>query len=1009
MATLFALVGLSLIAYAIATYNSTSANRIHHSTAAAQAVLDGGHALAADVEHTVSYAMARTRLLATNPETQQALLDGDQSRLQILCNQMIQDATEIDAVALFDDRGAIKAINTFYADRTPIPQFRIDDVMSKDLSGVDVISDCLTNNATQEALEFQTRCDITPALFGSSGLSVAHSVPVTNPKTGQLLGVVSIRMRFERIAQLASNMEIAGGLGALYFVTDSGQFFDERINAGEIPPPIAPEELTSLVEPLVRAKATYTIVQRLDQYLGLFRVSALETLEPGGIQILVMVDADWVNREADLVRVLYAGIPASLGILFLFCSGLVWSIQQSRRSRLELEASEDQFRSLANNIPGVSFRCIPGTELNMLYISKSIEMLTGYPASDFLKSPARSLRSIVLPEYWSQVNQAVADAVDRTENYKIEYQIHHVNGSIRWIRERGQVVRPGGNGEPVIFLDGTLFDFTEQLNTEQLLAAERTRLSAFVRHAPAAVAMFDRQVQYVAASERWYTDYKLEGQEIIGRSHYDVFPDCPQVWKDIHRRCLEGAVERSDSDTWRPPGWVRDQVLRWEIRPWYDQEGDVAGIMMFTQDITADKELEATLEEKNASLLVALEKLDEARLAADAANQAKSEFLANMSHEIRTPLTAILGYADMLLEVNDEESPAAPRVETVETIRKAGRHLLVVINDILDLSKIEAGKIQFESVPFSLSNVLLELDNLMRLRAEERGVKLSLHFDTPVPENISGDPTRIRQILMNLVGNATKFTTKGTITIGVSAEMDGELCRLQFAIEDTGPGMVQSQAAKLFEPFTQIDNSSTRKHGGTGLGLTISRRLSQLMGGDVELDWTEPGKGSRFIFRTPVNTVKDTSMMTQLIAAKPLANTSGTTGKIHLDGRILVAEDNAVNQRLISFHLKKAGAQVALCLNGVEALAQLQEASTNGEPFDLLVTDIQMPEMDGYTLARSLREGGAEIPIIALTAHAMAEDRNRCIESGCNDYVTKPIDKVALLSMCQKWIRKHGE
>lgn len=1010
-AILISLIGVLLVCISLYQYQSTAGDPLGQRTAAAQALLDGGTQLARNIERTVGPAMERTRLLAANPKIIQATQQDDIETLRALCNAAIQDATEIDAIALFNAEGEIRAINTIYADGSTIAPFRIAQVMDRDYTQTAVVRQCVKNDSREEALEFQTTCDITPALFDSSGLSVAHSAPFFDPETHQQAGVVSIRIRFDRIAALAKEHPIAGGRGNLYFVTDDGNYFDEAINAGIEAAPFPPNELVSLVEPLVKAGARYTVTQRINQYIGLFRMDGFETIGGGGIQILVAIDSGWVNREAVLHRMVSAGLPAGVGALLFLAAGLIWTISVNRLRRVELVANESQFRSLVNNIPGVSYRCLLDANWTMLFISDAIETLSGFPASDFVHNKTRTFESIIHPDDRKMVASEVQTAVQNNRSYTIEYRIDHADGSTRWVREKGQSTIPSHDSNTIQCLDGAIFDVTEQVTMEHQLAAERTRLAAFVRHAPAAVAMFDRNMVYQAASERWYVDFQLEGQQVLGRSHYEVFPNCPQRWRNIHARCLAGATERCDMDIWRPEGWDTEQVLRWEVRPWYDNENQVAGIMMFTQDITADKAMERALEEKNTSLTSALEKLDEARLAADAANRAKSEFLANMSHEIRTPLTAILGYTDMLSDEDVAIEKPASQNDAVDTIRRAGDHLLVVINDILDLSKIEAGKMEVEDIEFNLPGVLVEVDSLMRMRAAERGVKLDTVLQSPIPQYVQGDPTRVRQVLMNLVGNATKFTEQGKVTVRIETEEASDEPWLHFIIQDTGPGMTREQAESLFKPFNQADNSTTRKHGGTGLGLTISRRLSNLMGGDVWLDWTEEGKGSRFVFRLPLRFPSSTPMVNDLIEMSETAPASPPPPDAEsppLAAHILVAEDNVVNQRLIAFHLERAGATVRLVLNGLEAQAALREAEAQGTPYDLLVTDMQMPEMDGYTLAKTLRKDGCTLPIIALTAHAMAEDRQRCVDAGCNDYISKPIDKTQLIAVCQRYVAENG-
>jgi signal transduction histidine kinase len=407
--------------------------------------------------------------------------------------------------------------------------------------------------------------------------------------------------------------------------------------------------------------------------------------------------------------------------------------------------------------------------------------------------------------------------------------------------------------------------------------------------------------------------------------------------------------------------------------------------------------------------------LAEAKARADAANQSKTEFLANMSHEIRTPLTSILGYTNLLREEGDISKAPPERVNALNTIQSAGEHLLTVINDILDLSKIEAGKITVEKVETPLVQLLAGIEGLMRPRAAAKGVSLHTEFCTPVPDCIISDPTRLRQILMNLIGNAAKFTTKGAIDVRVYVNTTDTGGRLRFEIKDTGPGMTPAQTRALFTPFTQADTSVTRRHGGTGLGLSISRRLAEIMGGDVKLESSEPGVGSLFSLELPFVEAPGARLVhescvtrTAQVDGDDRAESTLPAVPLSVEGRFLLAEDNAVNQRLILFHLKKAGAQVDLTENGREALEMILAADAAGKSYHLLLTDMQMPEMDGYTLARTLRDRANDIPIIALTAHAMAEDRQKCIDAGCNDYVTKPIDRVTLIETCRRWVYANG-
>jgi PAS domain S-box-containing protein len=432
-----------------------------------------------------------------------------------------------------------------------------------------------------------------------------------------------------------------------------------------------------------------------------------------------------------------------------------------------------------------------------------------------------------------------------------------------------------------------------------------------------------------------------------------------------------------------------------------DSAGQPVCMVGTNWDVTERKHNELQIQDTNCRLAAALQ-------AAEAGSRAKSAFLANMSHEIRTPLTAILGYADVLREDGDLEHAPQHRLQTIDTIRNAGQHLLVVINDILDLSKIEADRMTVEKIETPVTGILREVESLMRPRAAGKGLTLSASLVSPIPERIVSDPTRLRQILMNLTGNAVKFTEHGNVTIRArAAQRDGH-SRLVIDVEDSGPGMTPEQAGKLFQAFGQADETVTRKHGGTGLGLTISRRLAGLMGGKVTLERTAPGQGSCFRLDLPLDTAPGSAMVETLAAVEDAHGPSRAQATTTLTGRILLAEDGLDNQRLISFHLRKAGAQVTVADNGRIALEMIEKAAADGTAFDLLLTDMQMPEMDGYTLARTLRSRGSTLAVVALTAHAMAEDRTKCTDAGCDDYATKPVDKAALLATCAKWMGKAG-
>jgi signal transduction histidine kinase/CheY-like chemotaxis protein len=413
------------------------------------------------------------------------------------------------------------------------------------------------------------------------------------------------------------------------------------------------------------------------------------------------------------------------------------------------------------------------------------------------------------------------------------------------------------------------------------------------------------------------------------------------------------------------------------------------------------------LEEQVQRRTIELEKTNQellrAKVQAETSSQAKSQFLANMSHEIRTPMTAILGYSDMLF---DSEITPDERQECIQTIHRNGEHLLSIINDILDISKIEADRMVVEHIDCSVESIIEEVSSIIRSRALEKGLFFDVEYDGAIPATIRSDPTRLRQILINLLGNAVKFTETGGVKL-IGRYLEGKDSSLQFDVVDTGIGMTPDEVRNLFLPFTQGDVSMTRKFGGTGLGLAISRRIAQLMGGEVLVLTTQPGKGTTFRLTIPVACPEGSVAPAGTAAADEEvadASNSAVPSSSPLACRLLLAEDGPDNQRLISRLLQKAGADVTVVENGKLALQEVMNAwQQDGRPYDIILMDMQMPVMDGYLAVHLLRKKGYTGPIIALTAHAMATDREKCISAGCTDYLSKPIKRTMLIEM----IRKH--
>ncbi len=463
---------------------------------------------------------------------------------------------------------------------------------------------------------------------------------------------------------------------------------------------------------------------------------------------------------------------------------------------------------------------------------------------------------------------------------------------------------------------------------------------------------------------------------------------------------------------------------------WYDITESLADMHGFISKLTAisvaaalalTAMFYAILGGAERRLRRAVAQLELARVDAESATRAKSAFLANMSHEIRTPLTAIVGFSTLLYDeiacctlcpVHGECDKRLTVRESLQTIQQNCDHLLSVIGEILDVSKIESGRMTVERIVCSPCQVVAEVASVTQLRAGAKGLHFQVAFDGPIPETIQTDPTRLKQTLINLIGNAAKFTEKGSIRL-VARLADGVRSAgpgvtepmMQFDVIDTGIGMTPEESAKLFQAFAQADDTTTRRFGGTGLGLYISKRLASALGGDLTVT-SAPGEGSTFratIATGPLDGVKLLDDPAHATTVKPEQDDQQNIEDAPLDCRVLLAEDGPDNQRLIGFILKKAGADVTIKENGKLAMDAALAARDEGNPFGVILMDMQMPVMGGYEATKVLRQKGYTLPIIALTAHAMSEDRQKCLDAGCDDYATKPIDRKKLIAMIREY------
>ena len=511
-------------------------------------------------------------------------------------------------------------------------------------------------------------------------------------------------------------------------------------------------------------------------------------------------------------------------------------------------------------------------------------------------------------------------------------------------------------------------------NHENVLQASEARLRGLMDNAPDVISLRDLEGRYVMVNSIAVRRVGLPIEEIIGHTNEEIgrfSEETRQAIKDHERDVLEsrGPASRQRTEVEADGRCFELVVTKFPV---FDDDGEVVSIGTINTDISE-------------------------KLAAEKANQAKSAFLANMSHEIRTPMNAIIGMTRLAL---DTELNAAQR-DYLTKVDVASRTLLTIIDDILDFSKIEAGQLSIESVVCEIAEILERIDTLVGPQARGKNLQLRFVTEPDVPNEVLGDPVRLGQVLLNLAANAVKFTAQGevVVNVGVSAWLEDSL-RLRFSVKDTGIGIPHSQQSKLFEPFTQADESTTREFGGTGLGLAICTQLVEMMNGTIEVE-SAPGSGSTFTFTAEVG---DAPLRTRTgrSSRRPGAYKSNATldhSLAALGGKhVLVVEDNEINRQIVREILKRAGVVVSEAIHGRDAVDRLTQAG--GElAVDAILMDIEMPEMDGYEATRLIREqwDAQRLPIIALTAHAMHETRDRCLQAGMNTHVSKPIDSEQLL------------
>ena len=712
----------------------------------------------------------------------------------------------------------------------------------------------------------------------------------------------------------------------------------------------------------------------------------------------------WLWLTVLFVGVLLFGAAAAVG--------LVWRQQHLGLYREKYEA-EHKYRNLFES----------SRDALMTLEPPSWKFTAGNPATAemFRLKNARELTTL---GPWELSPERQPDGRDSGEKAKemIETAVRDGSHFFEWTHKRidGEefpatvlLTRMGQANKMVV--QATVRDITEQKRAEEMLRDSEEWYKTLFGEAMDGICLVDTETGLIIDCNQALT--ALVGRdkaELIGQPQTILHPPAEdnESFSPTFRQHLgEKAGQILDTQVINKTGELKEVAIR--ARP-VNLAGKKVMQGLF-RDITDRRRAEDDLHRYAAELEAANKALEEAKHLAECANRAKSEFLANMSHEIRTPMTAVLGFADVLHEevlccpvcpANTHCQKRVVSCEAIGAIQRNGRHLLAVINDILDLSKIEAGKVQIEPTRCSPVQVVADIVSLMRVQAAAKQLNLKTELADPLPETVLTDPLRLRQVLVNLLGNAIKFTDQGEVRLAVRLISDRGPPRLRFDVTDTGIGMNEEQVGKLFQAFTQVDSSSTRKFGGTGLGLCISKHLAGALGGDIEVR-SAPGKGSTFsvtIDPGPLDGIRMIQNAQEVLLDRPPTTPAATPSKIELHGRVLLAEDGPDNQRLICLLLRKAGADVVAVENGQLAVETVLAAYEVGEPFDVILMDMQMPVMDGYAATRRLREWGYAGPIVALTACAMDQDCQKCLDAGCNDYATKPINRQRLLATVARWV-----
>ena len=652
------------------------------------------------------------------------------------------------------------------------------------------------------------------------------------------------------------------------------------------------------------------------------------------------------------------------------------------RAEDKLRESEERFRAIFES--GTIGIVVSVTDGKVQVCNRAFQELIGYSAEE-LRS--KYFGEFTHPDDLIAEERLVEELIAGTRSfYEIEKRFIRSDGNVVWARLHGIAIRDGlGKTTGGVCV---IEDITTRKRAEALLRESEERYRTVVEDQTEVISRLKANGTFTFVNDVYCRFFGTTQQEVLGKKWHPVAvrEDIPRIEEHLHAMTPANPVVVIENRVYSGTGEVR--WMQFVNRGFFGHEGRLIEIQCVGRDITARKQAE--------------EELRHARQAAEAANRAKSEFLANMSHEIRTPMTAILGFSELLASPN---LPYQEQRQFLAGIQRNGKALMDLISDILDLSRIEADRLTLEKVDYPLQEIIDDVLSVVQVRAEGKGLRLEVDCIFPLPETIHTDPVRLRQILTNLIGNAVKFTEHGAVRISVRCTREGDGCgRMQFAISDTGIGIPSDKIGELFQPFTQADGSATRRYGGTGLGLAISRRLAKALGGDVEVT-SQLGKGSTFTLTIDAGSLNGVRMLqSPQVSSISEEEPSSAEHEVPTHGRVLLAEDVPDTCVVLRQILRRMNLELEIAEDGLVACEMVEEAKTEGRPYDLILMDIQMPNMNGYEATRWLRQHGWKGPVVALTAYALVGDRAKCLEAGCDDYIAKPITAKGLRDVLARYL-----